>query len=176
MLVITMSETVDLSYPAKADANGTAKKYYRRRAYYFGRHSSPESFMLFGEWKRRLIETGEPPEVKTVRVDLKHSMERQERFRQYRVYLWPGATVLSSIVLAIAITAATSIFSTQTVPEVDGTPLSVEETLFVRGLRQHDASSRRASREQPGEVAEIYSRIMELGPNDGPLHESDLDF
>ncbi len=171
MLVITMSETVDLSYPAKADANGTAKKYYRRRAYYFGRHSSPESFMLFGEWKRRLIETGEPPEVKTVRVDLKHSMERQERFRQYRVYLWPAATVLSSIVLAIAITAATSIFSTQTVPEVDGTPLSVEETLFVRGLRQHGGMNAEFTVEQPKRIAENYEKIMQLGPNDGPLHE-----
>ena len=176
MLVITMSETADLCYPPKADANGTAKKYYRRRAYYFGRHSSPESFILFGEWKRRLVETGEPPEVKEVRLDLKHTMERQEKVRQYRVYLWPAATVLSSVVIAMTITAAIVIFSSQTVPEVDGKPLTVEETLFVRGLRQHGANTQKESREQPGQVADLYTRILEMGPNDGPLHESKLDF
>ena len=64
------SEPKDLTYPEKPDSNGYAKKYFKRRAYYFGAHNSPESFMLFGEWKRRLVETGSAPEVKKLRKEL----------------------------------------------------------------------------------------------------------
>ena len=39
---------------------------------YFGAHNTPESFLLFGEWKRQLIETGKAPEVKQIRKDMAH--------------------------------------------------------------------------------------------------------
>ncbi len=171
-----MSEAADLCYPPKPDANGTAKKYYRRRAYYFGRHNSPESLILFGEWKRRLIETGEPPEVKTVRIDLEHSMEKNERVRKVRLYLWPTATVASSIALAVAITVCVVIFSTRDLPRVDGRPLTAEEMLFVRGLRQHYANVDDTTRTQPERIADLYARLKDKGPFDGPLHEPNFEF
>ena len=70
----TTVEPAELSYPDKPDANGYAKKYFKRRAFYFGAYNTPESFQLFGEWKRQLIESGQAPEVKAVRKDLAHQL------------------------------------------------------------------------------------------------------
>ena len=163
-----MSDAADLCYPPKADANGTAKKYYRRRAYYFGRHNTPESFILFGEWKKRLVETGEPPEVKTVRVDLEHSLG--ERQRKFPAYVWPLVTAFSSIILAASITASVMIFSSQGIAKVDGIPITTEESLIIRGLRQYEGTRQAQSRSRAQEIPKQYRLIKDLGPNDGPLH------
>lgn len=169
-----MSDAADLCYPPKADANGTAKKYYRRRAYYFGRHNTPESFILFGEWKRRLVETGEPPEVKTVRIDLEHSINERARGSKIRPYVWPAVTAVSSMLLAASITASVLIFSTVAVPMVDGQPLTTEEALIIRGVRRYEGTARAVSRNRAARLPEIYSRVLKLGPNDGPLHRTEL--
>ncbi|MEM8669870.1 MAG: hypothetical protein AAGG48_20255 [Planctomycetota bacterium] len=172
-----MSDAADLCYPPKADANGTAKKYYRRRAYYFGRHNTPESLILFGEWKRRLIETGEPPEVKTVRVDLEHSLEAREKGRKYRAFIWPAVTALSSCLLATTITASVMIFSTNNVAKVDGKVLTGEEVLYLRGYRNYNGLVQAVTRGSHDEerIAEIYKGLLESGPGNEPLHNKEMD-
>ncbi|MEM1070814.1 MAG: hypothetical protein AAGI63_18055 [Planctomycetota bacterium] len=171
-----MSDAADLCYPPKADANGTAKKYYRRRAYYFGRHNTPESLILFGEWKRRLIETGEPPEVKTVRVDLEHSLEAREKGRKYRAFIWPAVTALSSCLLATTITASVMIFSTNNVVKVDGKTVSPEELSVIRGMRVFDGAAAISNADRIQRMMYFMDRTKNLGPDDGPLHPTTTDF
>jgi len=80
-----MTDPKDISYPEKSDARGSAKKYHKRRAYYFGRHNTPESYSLFAIWKQRLIETGEAPPVSEVKEILgrqEAAAEQSDEFQQ----------------------------------------------------------------------------------------------
>ncbi len=133
---------LELTYPDKPDANGYAKKYFKRRAFYFGAHNSPESFVLFGEWKRRLIETGAATEVKTIRKEL-----AQQSIAGPHMHLGGPAerkplqlaviTTVASVILFGAVLASAKILSTTMGPTVDGITLTNEEIDFVRGIRLH---------------------------------------
>ena len=163
------TDPAELSYPERPDANGYAKKYFKRRAFYFGTHNSPESFLLFGEWKRRLVETGEAPEVKQVRKEMGHgglpaphtalSPNEQPKSVQYAIY----ASVAASIFLAWGLLDR-YFLSSPAVPTVDGVTLTNEEIDFIRGIRRHKSDSATAEYNQGEENAQMLMRILEEGP------------
>ena len=154
-------DATDLTYPEKPDNDGRARRYYKRRAYYFGQHNSPESFLLFGEWKRRLIESGEAPEVKEIRRDLAHSAKPG--------VVSPSSTgfssrmVFATLILCVTIIGISQIVSSLNSPLVDGEPLTFEEQDVIRGLRQH--RKRIAAQDAPkaDRIVSHLTRLMEEG-------------
>ena len=166
-----VSDPSDLSYPDKPDANGYAKKYFKRRAFYFGAHNSPESFLLFGEWKRRLVESGKPPEVKQVRKELAHQgisaphRPRQtidgQRQVQYAVY----ASVAAALLLAWAMMDR-YFFSSSNGPTVDGITLTNEEIDFIRGIRQTKNDATAVGQNEGETTSELLLQMLKEGPED----------
>ena len=128
-----MEKALKLSYPPKDDKKGSARVNWKRRWYYFGKHNTPESFQLFVEWRRRLIETGEPPETKLLRKDLAHIRQADEAppSPPYFIYGLAAATLL----FAISTIGLTWNSLKPHSPHVDGVPMSQTEMEFVRGLR-----------------------------------------
>ncbi len=155
-----------IAYPAKPDNKGSARVVWRRRSYYFGKFNSPESFSLFGEWKRRLVETGDAPEVKIVRHDLAHLPESSPS-RPYRFLGWPVANLIAATVLGACVVGGAMIFSTKTTPMVDGVALTDEEIVRIRGMRSHQKRVATFNKEREDRVAELLARIREKGPSDG---------
>ena len=164
-----VSDAVDLSYPEKPDANGYAKRYFKRRAFYFGAHNTPESFLLFGEWKRQLIETGKAPEVKQIRKDMAHPISASPH-----ASLMPTAERRPIQYAAIASLAAAVLFgwaiferyfsSSIQAPTVDGITLTNEEIDFIRGIRSHENNLAKANHDQGESNAELLMQILERGP------------
>ena len=174
------SDPKDLTYPDKPDSNGYAKKYFKRRAYYFGAHNSPESFMLFGEWKRRLVETGSAPEVKKLRKELAqqaipsphlHLSAPVER-NPLQLATLAGAAFL---LFFAAVLVSAKILSSKMGPTVDGISLTNEEIDFIRGVRLYYAD-RGENRWAEGErVADLTMKLMEEGPVRGKDYLSKTD-
>jgi len=167
-----VSDPSELTYPDKPDANGYAKKYFKRRAFYFGAHNSPESFLLFGEWKRRLVENGEPAEVKQIRKELAHqglpgphgplSAREGQQPIQYAMY----ASVAASVLFAWALLDR-YFFSSTTGPTVDGITLTNEEIDFVRGIRRHKVDIKSAQQGQGEKNSALLMQLLQEGPDDG---------
>lgn len=161
-------EAMELGYPDKPDANGYARKYYKRRAFYFGAHNSPESFVLFGEWKRRLVEKGVAAEVKIIRKELAQqavpsphaSLGGPTERKPLQLTL---IACVAFVMLFGAVLASAKILSSAMGPTVDGITLTSEEVDFVRGIRHHHNRRYEVSRDQPSRVAELTSRLMEEG-------------
>lgn len=167
-----MSQSIDpgdLSYPEKPDANGYAKKYYKRRAFYFGPHNSPESFLLFGEWKRRLVETGVAPEVRAIRKDLaQQSTPSPHLALGGPIERKPGQLALvsgvASVILIGAVLASAKIISSSMGPTVDGITLTNEEIDLIRGMRLHQEDLSRTHPTRGERIADLTMRLMEEGP------------
>ena len=166
-----ISDPSDLSYPDKPDANGYAKKYFKRRAFYFGPHNSPESFLLFGEWKRQLVENGKPPEVKQVRKEMAHQglsgphhplqAAEGKKMAQYAVF----ASVAIALLLATALLDR-YFLSSSNGPTVDGVTLTNEEIDFIRGIRKHRTDAAAAGHDLGERTSELLLDILEEGPED----------
>lgn len=156
-------DVADLTYPEKPDNDGRARRYYKRRAYYFGQHNSPESFLLFGEWKRRLMESGEAPEVKEIRRDLAHSAKpgtgslKRSRYRR---------GILVTLVLCVTILGISQIVSSFATPSVDGKPLTLDEQDLVRGVRKHKdrIEALTLGESRPSRIVRQLTQLMEEGP------------
>ena len=164
-----ISEAAELAYPDKPDANGYAKKYYKRRAFYFGPHNSPESFLLFGEWKRRLIASGEPPEVKQVRKELAHqALPTPHRPPQPAGREKPLQYALSVSVAAAALLLWAAIHRLSsppaTAPTVDGITLSNEEIDFIRGIRIHRNQKEITGGPKAAEIINLANKLLHEGP------------
>lgn len=169
------TDPAELSYPERPDANGYAKKYFKRRAFYFGTHNSPESFLLFGEWKRRLVETGEAPEVKQVRKEMGHgglpaphtalSPNEQPKSVQYAIY----ASVAASIFLAWGLLDR-YFLSSPAVPTVDGVTLTNEEIDFIRGIRRHRDQQNDTPSGNAAEIASLADQLLKEGPENAARH------
>ena len=164
-----ISEAAELAYPDKPDANGYAKKYYKRRAFYFGPHNSPESFLLFGEWKRRLIASGEPPEVKQVRKELAHqALPTPHRPPQPAGREKPLQYALSVSVAAAALLLWAAIHRLSrppaTAPTVDGITLSNEEIDFIRGIRRQEFEFAAEQQNNGNETANLLHELLKEGP------------
>ena len=164
-----ISDPSDLSYPDKPDANGYAKKYFKRRAFYFGPHNSPESFLLFGEWKRQLVENGKPPEVKQVRKEMAHQglsgphhplqAAEGKKMAQYAVF----ASVAIALLLATALLDR-YFLSSSNGPTVDGVTLTNEEIDFIRGIRKHRKQQNTDVGVKASEIASLTEKLLQEGP------------
>ena len=178
----TAVEPEELSYPDKADANGYAKKYYKRRAFYFGVYNSPESFQLFGEWKRQLLESGNAPEVKAVRKDIAHKSgpnppKANDHLERRTTYLWPFVSIISALLVSGTILGSAKLLSTTIGPTVDGKTLSDEEMEVVRGIRSHKEIKYRTaqlSAYQPESLAERMRKLKEEGPGNADRHKGKI--
>lgn len=169
------TDPAELSYPERPDANGYAKKYFKRRAFYFGTHNSPESFLLFGEWKRRLVETGEAPEVKQVRKEMGHSglpaphtalsPHEQQKSTQYAIY----ASVAASVFLAWGLLDR-YFLSSPAVPTVDGVTLTNEEIDFIRGIRRHRDQQNDTTSGNASEIVSLADQLRKEGPANAAKH------
>lgn len=157
----------ELTYPESPDAKGSAKRYFRRRAYYFGQHNTPESLILFATWKQRLIETGEPPEVRDVRQELNRAGNSEnESSRRSNVH-W--AMVAMAVVTLLSLTFSAAVFfSTKRQPEVDGVLLSSSEVDYIRGVRSQEFRKKlnevRLQRQRSEAVAALTLKLKEEGP------------
>ena len=177
----TTFDPLELAYPDKPDANGYAKKYFKRRAFYFGAHNSPESFVLFGEWKRRLVETGVAADVKTIRKEL-----AQQTVGPHHLHLGGPLerkplqlamiTTVASVILFGAVLASAKILSSTMGPTVDGVTLTNEEIDFVRGIRRHQMELAEIGEDRSARIAELTARLMEEGPNNAQYHLSQTGF
>ncbi len=164
----TAVEPEELSYPDKADANGYAKKYYKRRAFYFGVYNSPESFQLFGEWKRQLLESGDAPEVKAVRKDIAHKSglnppKANEHLERRSAYLWPLVSIVSALLVSGTILGSAKLLSTTIGPTVDGMTLSEYEMNVVRGVRIQNDRIERFAADRSTRAAEMMLQLKEVG-------------
>ena len=173
----TSVEPLELAYPDKPDANGYAKKYFKRRAFYFGAHNSPESFVLFGEWKRRLVETGVATEVKTIRRELAQQSIASPHMHlggpvERKPLQLAVITTVASVLLFGAVLASAKILSSTMGPTVDGITLTNEEIDFIRGVRLHRSEFVGLSDERPARIAELTARLMEEGPKNAQYHRS----
>ncbi len=182
------SKAIKLSYPAKPDGKGSARVNWLRRPYYFGKHNTLESYMLFGEWRRHLIETGEAIEVKVVRrelADLREEINHGEwseenaalpEEQQGNVPPQRGVrfALLASgiIVLVTFLCAIGKYLSTPTVPMVDGVALTPEEVSTIRGIRIHEKRVARIKKEREfidgnperHRLSETKDLFKEVGP------------
>ena len=126
----------DLSYPTKADNKGYARKTYAQRLYYFGPHNTADSFVLFGEWRRRLIETGEAPDVKELKAELRTSrLEEDPPELGWRRF----ALAVAASVLLFAFGSLTTLMISYALADDSTTSLTDEEKEFIRGHRQQGA-------------------------------------
>ncbi len=189
-------KAANLTYPAKPDGKGSARVNWLRHPYYFGKHNTLESFMLFGEWRRHLIETGEALEVKVIRRELAYQREEinhgdwgekelPETSFQRRETDPPSqsgvqlALIAGGVVALFALAFAIGKFySTPSVPMVDGVALTQDETDFIRGFRSHAKHFQEIRQDQKlvdGENssrAETIHRLKEEGPINGKLHKT----
>lgn len=127
---------VHVRYPASADARGSTRVNYLRRPYYLGPHDSPQSYIMFGLWKHRLLQSGKPPKSRDLRPLVDELLAKEENAPKRRVI--PGYALsagLAIVSLLIGIGLSPMIFSIKNVPVVDGMKLSEEEIAFVRGYR-----------------------------------------
>ncbi len=164
------TEPLELAYPDKPDANGYAKKYYKRRAFYFGAHNSPESFVLFGEWKRRLVESGVAAEVKTIRKELAQQAMPSPHMHlggpvERKPLQLAMVTMFASVLLFGAVLASSKILSSAMGPTVDGITLTNEEIDYIRGVRLHHQDLVVDHASQGERIAELTMRLMEEGPD-----------
>lgn len=183
-----MSDPRDISYPPKPDARGSAKRYHNRRAYYFGRHNSPDSYTLFAAWKERLVETGEAPNVQDIREQLARrkeleSLERETVSHAEKLSIQDRSAAMSwlsgvpAILLALAASIALccgAFFGSRVRSRaVDDISLSLEEVERIRGLRLYEEMRVEQIQSKPNraeKLAKLTEKLIRLGPADGKLH------
>jgi hypothetical protein len=160
----------DITYPATADARGSTRINHQRRPYYLGPFESPQSYIMFGLWKHRLMETGEPPETKDLRplVDrlLGEEPATSETFSTAIRKLTSLNFLAACACLSVAIMTTANIFLSLAPAKVDGDVLTAEETEFIRGRRSYDSE---IARLQSGTVpveAKLTARLLEMGAQD----------
>lgn len=164
---IRKKKAVTLAYPAKADARGSARVNFCGKAYYFGPHNSLESFTLFGEWRRLMVEDGEAPEPKVLRLDLAHHQQEQDSEPvAKRSMSGRMLAVACVIILATSVYASARIFSSHGVASVDGKALTEDELAIVRGNRRYQDIRERNKLDpvsKAEQIAEIKEEIREIG-------------
>ena len=154
----------DLSYPVKPDPKGYARAYYERRAYYFGPHNTPESFVLFCEWRKRLIETGEPPAVKDVKAELKESGMGEDAPRTSRFAIHTGITIVLCLLTGLSVNLLSSPAGFA-VDEEFGV-ITEDDRAILRGHRQHlkrkaEFSAKNPAGSRADRIAAFRAAILE---------------
>lgn len=149
---MTTPTDTDLSYPINPDARGYAAKRFAGHNYYFGRHNTPESWVLFGEWRRQLIEGDEVPDTKKVKSQLKQAKDEPKPRRSIwgRITLAIAASVLLVTIGGVGTMALSSRHS-----------LSPEEWEIIGAIRAQDANFNVAERDGAGsQRAAEFAKIM----------------
>lgn len=156
----------EITYPDCPDAKGYAKRYYKRRAFYFGQHNSAESLILFGTWKKILLETGEAPEVRDVKKMVTEPDSAEQSARPLNKWLL-GLIILIPLCSVVACSAV--IFSIADQSHVDGLVLTEDEMDVIRGIRSH---KERAQRSRSDRVAEMTHILSNEEPGNGKVFHS----
>ncbi len=161
----------EVRYPTAADARGSTRINHLRRPYYLGPFESPQSYIMFGLWKQRLLETGEAPETKDLRPIVERLVSQPSTFAavtSHRSFI--PAVVFGSLCLSFAMIASAIIFSTIRPPEVDNLHLTADETEFIRGMRTSKSAQQASYDAFPASsVAEDTLKLMEEVPTNA-LH------
>ncbi len=160
MDTLTAEKAAALTYPNEPDANGRAKRYWQRRAYYFGEHNSARSFILFGEWKQELIDTGEAPEMKRlrIRIDARHSTDTVSHLHKSK-RRWQK--LFACAVVTVFGIASILFYSSRLPAVVDGKELTTDEVVLVRGMRMHRARADKREAD-PGRASRIADKLLAL--------------
>ncbi len=176
------SNRVDVSheytYPTHPDARGSTRINHKRRPYYLGPHESPLSYVMFGLWKHRLQETGEPPSTKEIRA-LADEILVGGRVASVR----PSTSKIraSSVVCALAgvlllVVLSNIFFSRGSVPKVDDVVLSDSEADIVRAFRQRRFIDEGAQAAAFSDVAITMQQLLSEGSDGGPKHIAGSNF
>ncbi|MCA9131564.1 MAG: hypothetical protein KDA45_00345 [Planctomycetales bacterium] len=170
----------DIRYPSSADARGSTRINYKRRPYYMGPYDSPSSYIMFGLWKHRLLETGEAPTTKELRAIVQHLLHGQSplpppgklwslvaswsRFAPSRPWARIALLVLmSTVLLTSTFLFGSKILSRDRGPQVDQLELSEVEKSFIRGLRAKNLALRQTADSRNGAIAALTVKFKEEG-------------
>ena len=168
----------DLGYPTSADSRGSARVYHMRRPYYLGPYESPQSYVMFGLWKQRLLETNEPCETKDLRpiVDniLSNSDKPVDSVRRKVIPRVVLALTCATTLMMIGVAIGRKIPSTIAPALVDGINLTQDETQIIRGVRKNDRNLARAS-QHPARFIQIMEELKAEGPEHGRWHIEQKD-
>jgi hypothetical protein len=140
----------DLAYPDRPDRGGNARKQYRGETYYFGQYNTPESIVLFGRWKGKLVDTGEA--VKPASAIVSEVSASAETAPPKPNQYWPVIIVAASMV-SLAILGSAKILSTNISSTVDGVVMTEYELDLIRGNRNTDDKMLMIQEARPGRVA-----------------------
>ncbi|MEZ6137898.1 MAG: hypothetical protein R3C53_23670 [Pirellulaceae bacterium] len=154
----------EVQYPTAADARGSSRINIGRRQYYLGPYDSPQSYVMFGLWKQRLLTSGEVPDTKDLRplVDAFLSAEAPPPPTP-RGHKSIPSLLIGAICLSLAIVTAAFIFSTSPTPSVDDQVLTANEIEFVRGIRKVQVVKAKASGEAGAKTARFLEQILGEG-------------
>lgn len=168
----------EYTYPASADARGSTRVNHKRRPYYLGPHESPVSYIMFGLWKHRLQETGEPPATKEIRAlaeeilatgGVTSSLPSSSRLRPWRV--------LCALAAAVLLLGLGSIFfSSGSQPKVDDVVLSDSEAEVIRTIRKRIDVTQRTEVGPYDSVAALTEQLIAEGISDGAKHVAGSNF
>ncbi len=155
-----------IQYPSSPDTRGSARITYKRKHYYFGRHGSAYSYLLFGLWKARVDKTRELQKSTDLRP-LVESILSQEPPSPPARHPWLALSLFTSAVtLCISLVAATWIVVGAN-PKVDNVALSNQELSAIRGIRKTQGSFDR--RLATTDLQSRFERIMKL-KDEGPIN------
>ncbi len=152
-----------VEYPHAPDARGRARVTLRRKAYYFGQHGSPESYVMFGAWLAELKRSDEPSRGSVWR-DEALELVGQIPERKWSIKPWVAVAVLAfTLFPSVALAGYVWISSSEQNPEVDGRTLSALETEHVRILRQYEDQKLVKKEEKREQIEGVFQQIMTTG-------------
>lgn len=169
----------EVSYPPSADKRGSTRVNYRRRPFYLGPYDSATSYVMFGLWKHRLLETGEPPSTKELRPIVQSLLAGQPLPEPVdRRKYWPlaGAIAVCGVLVSSAIFFAAQILSSARTPRVDDLVLTEVEAEIIRGYRAQNSDLWQRATDRDGSIAVLTVDFMEEGSENGLRHISGKNF
>ncbi|GAB5404346.1 MAG: hypothetical protein Aurels2KO_25770 [Aureliella sp.] len=152
-----------IEYPQAPDGRGRARVTLRRKAYYFGQHGSPESYVMFGAWLADLKRSDEPSKGSVWR-DEALELVGQLPLRKWSVRPWAAVAVLAfALAPSVALTGYVWISSSASEPSVDDRALSALELNHVRLLRQQEDEKLARSEGKNEQIEGVFQQIMSTG-------------
>lgn len=154
----------ELSYPPNPDSRGMARKSWQGQSYSFGKHNTPESWVLFGEWRRHLIETSETLKTAEVRERLVNSkviVDDPAPVQMTPRSLWPTVAICAAVTILLCSITGTAVRMMSTPPtsvaDEEFASLTDEEKNIIRGQRR--LTARRANLGSGPDQADRGDRI-----------------
>ena len=164
----------DLAYPPRADSRGLARKSWKSDSYNFGKHNTPESWLLFCEWRKHLIQTGEAIRTADVRAKLEETgvivsdnLPAPMDNRRPSLLVYAAATIALCIVTGITV----KLLSSASAPTADefSASLTDEEKETILNLRKYDAAVVAKTNNRAALIAARLATIRE-----GKQHDTDV--